>query len=137
MYTYIQNNIYNALPEELKDVIMPTYVVSGHGPTSGEENFVTEQDKLYLLSGKEVYGSDSDDTSADLTRQLDYYSDLGVSTSNYSGATKKLNGSDTVLWLRSADSDFTYAFRYVSSTGALGFNYALNTNGVSVAFRIG
>ena len=37
MYTYIQNDIYNALPEELKAVIIPTYVVSGHGNTSGEE----------------------------------------------------------------------------------------------------
>ena len=49
MYTYIQNDIYNALPKELKKVIKPTFVVSSHGSTSGETNFVSE-DKVYLLS---------------------------------------------------------------------------------------
>ena len=137
MYTYIQNDIYNALPEDLKSVIIPTYVVSGHGSTSGEKNFVTEQDKLYLLSGKEVYGSDSYDTSSDLTRQLEYYSNLKVTTSSYSGAIKKRNGTATYWWLRSASSNYTYFFRSVDSNGNLsnyGPTYAF---GVAVAFRIG
>ena len=137
MYTYIQNDIYNALPEELKDVIIPTFVVSGHGSTSGEENFVTEQDKIYLLSGKEVYGSDSYDTSVDLTRQLDYYSNIGVTTSSYSGAIKKLNGTASDWWLRSASSSGTDKFRRVDGDGHLisyySAGYAL---GVAVAFRI-
>ena len=137
MYTYIQNDIYNALPKELKDVIIPTYVVSGHGSTSGEENFVTEQDKVYLLSGKEVYGSDTYDTSSNLTRQLEYYSNLGVTASNKSGALKKLNGSNASWWLRSAYSYSTYDFRYVSSTGRLNNSRATNADGVAVAFRIG
>ena len=137
MYTYIQNDIYNALPDDLKNIIIPTYVVSGHGPTSGEENFVTEQDKLYLLSGKEVYGADTYDTSTDLTRQLEYYSNLGVTKSNYSGAIKKLNGTAKNWWLRSAGSNITSDFRYVYITGDLGGHYANHTNGVAVAFRIG
>ena len=137
MYTYIQNDIYNALPEELKAVIIPTYVVSGHGNTSGEENFITEQDKLYLLSGKEVYGSDSSDTSSGLTRQLDYYSNIRVTTSSYSGAQKKLDGTSIDWWLRSADSTNSISFYYVRNSGAWNRYYASTTSGVAVAFRIG
>ena len=137
MYTYIQNNIYKCLPDDLKDVIIPTYVVSGHVSTSGEENFVTEEDKLYLLSGKEVYGMDTLDTSADLTRQLDYYSNIGVTTSNYSGAIKKLNGGAKFWWLRSAYSIYTGYFRGVDNDGILNNSNAINAYGVAVAFRIG
>jgi len=136
MYTYLQNDIYNALPEELKSVIIPTFVVSGHGSTTGEENFITT-DNIYLLSGKEVHGSDYNDTSATLTRQLDYYSNLGVTTSSYSGTIKKLNGTATYWWLRSADDDYTHAFRGVGSTGKLYGNGAYISRGVAVAFRIG
>jgi len=137
MYTYIQNDIYNALPEKLKDVIISTYVVSGHGTTSGEKNFITEQDRLYLLSGKEVYGSDSKDTSSDLTRQLEYYSNIRVTTNSYLGAIKKYNGTDAYWWLRSAHDGTNYSFRYVFGSGYLASHPAINSNGVSVAFRIG
>ena len=137
MYTYIQNDIYNALPYELKEVIIPTYVVSGHGSTPGEENFVTEQDKLYLLTGKEIYGSDSNDTSSNLTRQLEYYSNLGVTTNNVTGAIKKLNGSAIGWWLRSAGSGNTTAFNRVRSGGGFHSYGATADSGVAVAFRIG
>ena len=137
MYTYIQNDIYNALPDDLKDVIIPTYVVSGHGVTSGEKNFITEQDKLYLLSGKEVYGTDTYDTSADLTRQLEYYGNIGVTTGSYSGAIKKRNGTASNLGLRSASSITTSDFRGVNSYGYLYSAPASLAPGVAVAFRIG
>jgi len=136
MYTYIENDIYSALPDDLKDVIIPTCVVSGHGSTSGEANFTTT-DKIYLLSGKEIYGSDSYDTSAALTRQLEYYSNLGVTTSNYSGAKKELNGTASLWWLRSARSTSTSFFRNVSTDGSLNNNNAASAHGVAVAFRIG
>ena len=136
IYTYIQNDIYNALPDGLKDVITPTYVVSGHGSTEGEENFTTV-DKIYILSGTEVYGNDTYETSKDLTRQLDYYYKLGVTTSNYSGAIKKLNGSNGYWWLRSASSISASGFRNVHHSGALSSDYANYVSGVSVAFRIG
>ena len=136
MYTYIKNDIYNSLPEELRNNIIETTVVSGHGSTTGENNFVTT-DKLYLLSGKEVYGTDEYDTSSRLTRQLDYYSNLGVTTTNYSGAIKKYNGSAGFWWLRSAYSDSTSSFRIVFTNGALDTSSANSTDEVVVAFRIG
>ena len=82
MYTFVNNDIYNAIPSEIKNAIIDTTVVSGHGSTSGETNF-TSTDKLYLLSTAEVWAQGSsntigDDTARDVTRQLDYYKNLGT-----------------------------------------------------------
>ena len=145
MRTYVNSDIYNALPEQLKNGITSTVVVSGHGSTSGETNF-TSTDKLYLLSAHEVWedvdgnassGLDYYDTAYNNTRQLDYYSSQNITTSNYSGAIKQKNGSDAMWWLRSARSRDTYQFYAVTFIGYSNANTARSTNGVSPAFRIG
>ena len=41
MRTYVNNDIYNALPEVIKNAIIDTTVVSGHGSTTGETNFTS------------------------------------------------------------------------------------------------
>ena len=148
MYTYVNNEVYNTLPEGLRNVIIPTTVVSGHGATTGETNFVSE-DKIYLLSTGEVWeqgtsNTINNDTARELTRQLDYYKNyknedgsIGVTTNNYSGAIKKINGNDGYWWLRSASSNGTYGFYSVNIRGgwiSASANYAI---GVAVAFRIG
>ena len=61
----------------------------------------------------------SSDTSDSLTRQLDYYQNEGVTTSNYSGAIKKRNGTASYWWIRSAISDAERYFYLVRSTGAV------------------
>ena len=107
MRTYVNSTIYNALPSELQNVIATTTVVSSHGKTSGEANF-TSNDKLYLLSTKEVWNGETGyDTAESETKQLDYYKNNGVTTSNYSGAIKQYNGSNNDWWLRSAYSTTT------------------------------
>ncbi len=145
--TYINDTIYNALPSELKNVITSTKVISGHGKTSGETNFET-QDKLYLLSAHEVWkdGTISSgtlanqvskyDTSYNNTKQLDYYKNQGVTGENYAGAIKQYNGSNSYWYLRSAYSSNTTGFLNVSSDG-LWIGYGANLpSGVSPAFRI-
>ena len=145
MRTYVNSDIYNALPSELKNGIINTTVVSGHGLTSGETNF-TSIDKLYLLSTHEVYedvdgntntGINRYDTAYNNTRQLDYYSTQGVTTSNYSGAIKQRNGSNAYWWMRSASSNTNRNFYSVGDTGNLPGNYSTHAYGVSPAFRIG
>ena len=148
MRTYVNSEVYNTLPEGLRNVIIPTTVVSGHGATTGETNFVSE-DKIYLLSTGEVWeqgtsNTINNDTARELTRQLDYYKNyknedgsIGVTTNNYSGAIKKINGNDGYWWLRSAYSNRTINFRYVYNDGSLYSTDATSTNGVAVAFRIG
>ena len=133
--TYINSTIYNALPSDLQNVIVSTKVISGHGSTSGETNFET-QDKLYLLNAQEVWNGNSYDTSVGTSKQLDYYKNQGVTASSYAGAIKQYNGSNSYWWLRSAVSDDTYYFLYVSFDGDWSDDDADSSNGVSPAFRI-
>ena len=141
MRTYVNGTIYNALPSDLQNVIVSTKVISGHGPTAGETNFET-QDKLYLLSGHEVYEDgtrnpiSSNDTSYNNTKQLDYYKNQGVTTSSYAGAIKQYNGSNSAWWLRSALPGSSTSFIYVYNNGSWSGGVALASNGVSPAFRI-
>ena len=130
--TYINSTIYESLPNDLQNVIVSTKVISGHGKTSGETNF-TSTDKLYLLSTKEVWGEALYDTLDTETRQLDYYKNLGVTTSSYAAAIKQYNGS---WWLRSAYSGNTYYFINVTDGGYLNTDIAYRSYGISPAFRI-
>ncbi|UKI58806.1 MAG: DUF6273 domain-containing protein [Clostridium sp.] len=113
MRTFINNDIYNSLPEDLKSGIINTTVVSGHG-SEDTANF-TSIDKLYLLSTAEIWAQGTSnkitsDSARNMTRQLDYYKAQGTSTDNYSAAIKK---SDTIknYWgLRSSSSDSNFCF---------------------------
>ena len=137
LYTYVQNDIYNALPTELKAGIIETTVVSGHG-SSDSANF-TSTDKLYLLSTMEVWGSNPGgyDTATAETRQLDYYKSQGVTTSNQSGAIKQYNGSNSYWWLRAAKSTVIDGFYVVLTSGDWNSSNAYRSIGVAPAFRIG
>ena len=139
LYTFVNNDIYNAMPDKVKNAIIDTTVVSGHGSTSGETNF-TSTDKLYLLSTAEVWAQGSSntisgDTAKDLTRQLDYYKNLGTSTNSYSGAIKK-NGA-SAWWLRTPSSNTNNYFYIVIENGDWSDDHANATNVVSPAFRLG
>ena len=143
MKTYANKDFYNKLPVELRNVIIETNVVSGHGSASGKTNF-TSTDKIYLLSAHEVYEDgtnhqvSSKDTAWNNTRQLDYYANLKVTTSSYSGAIKKYNNdNDSIWWLRGAYSDINNGFHSVINSGTWTYYYANNANGFAPAFRIG
>ena len=128
---------------DLQQVIATTKVISGHGPTAGETNFET-QDKLYLLSSEEIYSDFSSssnsqhDTSVGASKQLDYYKNQGVTTSNYAGAIKQYNGTANCWMLRTAEAKYDVMFLFVDASG--GFRlYGLVSEfdfGVSPAFRI-
>ena len=137
MRTFVNNDIYNSLPSEIKNAIIDTTVVSGHGSTNGETNF-TSTDKLYLLSTAEVWANGHDyDTARDVTRQLDYYKNLGTSTTNRSGAKKKKGTSAARWWLRAAYSGNGNYFYLVDIDGSWSNNSAYGAIGVSSAFRLG
>ena len=144
MRTFVNNDIYNAMPDEIKNAIIDTAVVSGFGPDD-TANF-TSTDKLYLLAPGEVYsdwktitinGEPLYDTAKNLTRTLDYYKNLGVTTINSSGAGKKNGTYDSYWWLRTATAITGSYFYDVSNNGDWS-NYDANyTGGVAPAFRIG
>ena len=140
MRTFVNNDIYNAIPSEIKNAIIDTTVVSGFGPDD-TANF-TSTDKLYLLSTAEVWAQGSSntieyDTARDNTRQLDYYKNLGVTTSNKSGAIKKNGTSADWWWLRAAGSSSTYYFFIVRTDGGWSYDIAKYLRGVAPAFRLG
>ena len=140
MYTFVNNDMYNALPSELRNAIIDTVTVSGHGK-SDTENF-TSTDKLYLLSTAEVWAQGSSntistDTARDVTRQLDYYKNLNTDTVNYSPAIKNNGTSAGYWWLRAANSGNNNYFYRVSGSGDWSGDSAYDALGVSPAFRIG
>ena len=151
MYKFLNDNnntnsLINALPNELKNIIIDTRTVSGHG--SNDANNFTSIDKLYLLSTAEVWENLSTDynapanlinydTARDKTRQLDYYKKEGVNSNNYKKAIKKNGESASNWWLRSAglSNNNKYCNTYMN-----GYWYSYTANsllGVSPAFRIG
>lgn len=137
MRTYVNNDIYNALPTELRSGIIDTRVISGHGSTPGETNFTTN-DKLYLLAAKELWEEGSaSDSANDNTRQLDYYKVNGVTTSNSSLAVKMKDGSRFSWWLRSTDTSSTLVYTFVIYNGGKrAFSFSNGSSGVSPAFRL-
>ena len=137
MNTFINNNIYNALPNELKEIIIDTIVVSSYGKND-TANFTTTN-KLYLLAPKEIYTdyAETTDTAKDLTRILDYYKEKRVTMNSYANAIKYNNSTATWWWLRNAPSSNSGNFFGVNVTGILNNNYAHFVGGVSPAFRIG
>ena len=137
MNTFINNNIYNALPNELKEIIIDTIVVSSYGKND-TANFTTTN-KLYLLAPKEIYTdyAETTDTAKDLTRILDYYKEKRVTMNSYANAIKYNNSTATWWWLRNVPSSNSGNFFGVNVTGILNNNYAHFVGGVSPAFRIG
>ena len=140
MRTYVNSDIYNALPSTIKNAVINTIVVSGHGNNDNSNNNFTSTDKMYLLSAMEVWGNSGNavyDTARTVSRQLDYYANFGLGGTEYLAASKKLNGSDSAWWLRTATSYSTSPFYEVKANGGVFDDSPIHAFGVSPAFRIG
>ena len=142
MRKYANNEFFNKLPEDLRNAITDTKVVSGHGSTD-KTNFEST-DKIYLLSAHEVYEDGTSDqvsgsdTAYNQTRQLDYYAGKGVTTiDNKSYAIKPYNSSTSAWWLRGADSYRSANFLAVNAGVSWFTRYADTDHGFAPAFRIG
>ncbi len=144
MRTYANGAFFNNLPEDLRNVIKATKVVSGHG--SGDTSNFTSTDKIYLLSVHEIYedGTESNLSENDMawnnTRQLDYYKARNVATDGHlSSATKwyNINEMASLWWLRTANSNNTSDFPTVLGNGDWVFDSAGRDFGFAPAFRIG
>lgn len=141
LYSFINDendnsSLINALPSDLKEVVVDTQNITSHGKS--DSNNFTSTDKLYLLTPKELYSdwSNQYDSAKDFTRQLDYYGNNDVTTDNYSGAIKTYNGSASIWWLDMAASLNSLYFAAVNINGKTNVFDADGTFGVSPAFRI-
>ena len=141
--TTLNKTIYDILPKELRFSIIETKTLNKS--TSGSNTvFSSTYDKLYLLAPGEVWAIDSSnsisyDVDSSVVRQLDYYKEKNVTTTNYSGAIKK----DSLFlladhwWLRSASSNDSKSFFKVNFEGKWETQEANVIAGISPAFRIG
>lgn len=133
---YVNDEIYNKLPSDLRQYIIDTRVISGHGTTEGEENFVTT-DKLYFLSSYEIWGKSNKTTiGQNETRRLDYYKkftrNITYKYVNYDGTNNE------TWWLRDANSTTNTKFKLVGYEGIdSDGNVADVDYHVSPIFRIG
>ena len=133
--TFLNENIYNLLPSDLRSVIIDTKVISGNGDKTS-----TTTDKIYLLTPQEIYSNFKSDLAGNLSRQLDYYSLKGVTTTNTTSAIKSYMGTVTYYWLRSIYQGFSNCFYYITSDGK---DYGgdiiqgVESLGISPVFRIG
>ncbi len=145
MYDYVTNTVYNALPSDLKAVMLDTTVISSHGKDDvcancqgrdANSNYITPNQKIYLLDWQEVFNTNTDSNTAfGTTRQLDYYANNNNSKLKYYSESGE--NVTTEWWLRSANSyDYSY-FGIVSTSGIYNNRDAYKINGVSPAFRIG
>lgn len=132
MYNYVTNTLYNALPEEIRNSIIDTTVVSSHG-SDDSDNFITTNQKLYLLDRQEVWADGGSNTAIETTRQLDYYK-LNKGAANI---IKNSGNSPGVWWLRTAHSTSNNGFFRIDSNGGPSIIEATWALGVSPAFRIG
>ena len=127
--SFLNNDIYNSLPNDLKIVIIDTKVISGH--CRGVDNNLVSNDKLYLFSEKELGINSSLDSSKDNTRTVDYYIAHNSTADRY----KKVSDND--YWVRTcASNSLNNEFGIIYS----GWDYtrpAGNTYGVTPSFRIG
>ena len=134
--TLVNNDIYNSIPQTLRDAIINTKVISNHGRSDNKN--IESIDKLYLPSVTEVLGESNNllnESTSNLTRQLDYYKDRNIKNSY--NATKKYNETATHWWLRSTVEGDSGGFIMITDGGEMMNPTATNLYGVSPAFRIG
>ena len=134
MREYVNDYVLNQLPDVLKENIIDTMVVSGHG--SDDTSNFTSVDKMYLLATKEV-GFDVDgDSAKNLTRTLDYYSINNTAEDRIKRQGHALYGNNEYWWLRSLPSSLPYYFYIVDIYGGINHVQSQLNYGVSPAFRI-
>ena len=131
MRTYVNEDIYNSLPSDLKPIIKTVNKVSDIG--NGDKTTLnTTKDKLFLLSFEEV-GFITIDTSYFVPGQgakYEYFSDDNLRKKKY------LSGEPSYWWLRSAYTNNTGCFFGVDLDGNWNYDGAYITNGVAPAFCI-
>ena len=127
MHTYLNDTIWPLLPEALKTSIKTVKKYSDIYNTSATlvHDDVTE-DKIWLLSAREVFGSTSYETTGPI------YNTLFTNSTNR--IRKNQNGNAVYWWLRSASH--ALSFRYVGTSGNAGGYYANEANGVIFGFCV-
>lgn len=127
MRKYLNEEVIELLPDELRKIIKPTKIVQVWNGKRRET-----KDKLFLLSRTQVFGKDINYEAIEPNdSQIDIFK-------NPRGRVKELNGSGTLCywWLRSPGSGHSSIFCYVYTDGTVEDSGANISLGVAPAFCI-
>lgn len=128
MKTWVENNIYNKLPADLKAIVAPVkkkcYTTYNQASSLSEANY-----NVWLLAEAEVFDSVSYTVGNGEGTKYPIFTDNA-------SRVKKVNGSANNWWLRSARSSDSAYFVRVGSGGSVGNGYAWDSFGVAVGLCI-
>ena len=138
MRTYINSEIYNALPSNIRKNVIDTRIISNleinYGADNPSSSIVATNDKMYLLSFKDIYYSNA----------LDFYDKyLGKTYQNYNVLIKKTTNAsedEHEYWWWVRDGDHGYGCISTNDKGytnGCGPASSSAMRGVSPAFRLG
>lgn len=125
MKTYVETNIYDKLPSDLKALVAPVkkkwYTTYNNINSRVEGNY-----NVWLLSEMEVFGIDTYTIGSGEGSVYDVFNN------NNKTRIKKVNGTAKSWWLGSCYKSSSYSFVNVFSDGSVNFNSANESNGVVV-----
>lgn len=133
--SYMNETFYQSLPEDVRNVISQTRVVSGHGPNQ-TINAITN-DYLYAPSPVELgINKPTQDSTNSLTKKLDLYA---KNSSDDTLRIKYYNTKANAYWTRSASLESKVAFFFINLDGkAAALAQSPSTSrGIAPMFRIG
>lgn len=128
MKTWVENNIYNKLPSDLKTLVAPVkkkwYTTYDDASSLTEGNY-----NVWLLSEREVFGTNSFTVGTGEGTKYDIFTDNA-------SRIKRVNGTADYWWLGSCNRYGGGGFVYVNSGGGVGYAFATISNGVVVGLCI-
>lgn len=128
MKTYVETNIYDKLPSDLKTLVAP--VKKKWCTTYSDVNSLTEGNyNVWLLSEKEVFGNNTSTIGDGEGSKYDIFTDNA-------SRIKKVNGIASYWWLGSCERNYSGGFVVVGSKGNVGSDYASESNGVAAGLCI-
>ena len=122
MRSWLQSDVYNTLPSEVKNAIVEVEKTYYNNTTSST---LTYTDTVWIPSYREMFGGTSFETSG--ATYTSYF------TSDISRIKYYYNGNAS-WWLRSACIDFSGGFELVESDGSSGSTNSNIDNGVALGF---
>ena len=128
MKTYVETNIYDKLPSDLKTLVAP--VKKKWYTTYNDVNSLTEGNyNVWLLSEMEVSGTNTHTIGTGEGSKYDIFTDNA-------SRIKKINGKNDDWWLGSCSKNYSTNFALVSSGGGVGSSGAGSSNSVAVGLCI-
>lgn len=128
MKTWVENNIYNKLPSDLKAIVAPVkkkcYTTYSDASSLSEANY-----DVWLLAEAEVFDSANNTVGNGEGTKYPIFTDNA-------SRVKKVNGSVNIWWLRSTYANSLNYFVYVYSDGNVSGDYASRRYGVVVGLCV-